>query len=166
MSLQFHASHRFARIAPRKARYVMDMIRHKPVAEALQILKFSDRRAAVFIDKVLRSALANAGEEANKRRLNIDADKLFVKEAIIDGAGMFKRWRPRSRGMANPILKRNSHIRIVLAPLEGAKITEFGKKKPKPETTKPAPPAESATQAATTPDSGAAATAPESGDKS
>ncbi len=131
MSLQFQATHKFARIAPRKARYVADMIRHKPVTEALRILKFTNRRAAPLIDKVLRSAIANAGEEANKRRLNIDAAKLFVREATIEEGPTFKRWRPRSRGMANPILKRNSHIRITLAPIEGVEITEFGKKKQK-----------------------------------
>lgn len=131
MDLRFTATHRYARIAPRKARYVIDMIRHKPVNDALQILRFSNRRAAGFIDKVLRSALANAGEEALKKKLNIDADKLVVREAIIDGAGMFKRWRARSRGMANPILKRNSHITIVLAPADPSKITKFGEKKSK-----------------------------------
>lgn len=134
MELRFRATHRFARIAPKKARYVIDMIRHKPVNEALQILRFSDRRAAHFIDKVLRSALANAGEESLKKKLNIDADKLVVADAWIDGAPMFKRWRARSRGMANPILKRNSHINVVLAPADPSKITTFeekkGKKKP------------------------------------
>lgn len=155
MDLVFQAVHHFARIAPRKARYVIDLIRERPVNEALRLLQFTPRRAARFIDKVLRSALANAGDTANRQKLNIDADKLFVKECYVDGAPMFKRFRARSRGMANPIHKRNSHITIKLAPMAGVDVT------PKPKKSKEKPAAPAAPAAATAPAPAAAAPAPE-----
>ncbi len=118
MELTFRAWHKHARIAPRKARYVIDMIRNKPVNEALEILKFSNRRAARFIERVLKSAIANADEESMRRKIELDPNKLLVAEAIIEESTRFKRYKPRSRGMANPILKRNSHIKIAVAPAE------------------------------------------------
>lgn len=105
------AKHRFARIAPRKARPVMDLIRGLPVDEALDVLRFNPRRASVFIEKVLRSAIANANEQ------EADVDRLVVAEARVDPGPSFIRWRPKDRGRAHPILKRTSHlvVRVVEA---------------------------------------------------
>jgi len=105
----FQATHRYARLAPRKARYVMDLVRRQPVEKSLEILKFCHRRGAPMISKVIRSALANAIQEGAA-----EADRLVIREARVDEGPTGKRWRPRARGMAYPILKRTSHLTIVL----------------------------------------------------
>lgn len=105
----FRASHKYARISPRKARLVIDMIRGKSCAEALEQLSFNGRRSAVMIRNVLRSAMANADEQ------EADMRSLYVSEARVDGAGYMRRWRPKDRGRAHPIAKRMSHIHVSLA---------------------------------------------------
>ena len=104
----FHASHRFARIAPRKARLVADMIRGKRVDEALVALDFSKKRGSAFIAVVLKSAIANAEEK------NADPTKLVVSESRVDEGPTLDRFQPKDRGRAHPIRKRTSHIRIIL----------------------------------------------------
>lgn len=100
------ALHRFARISPRKARLVIDTIRGRRCAEALELLQFNRRRSARMIENVLRSAMANADEqEADMRRL-------VIAEARIDGGPTYPRWQPKDRGRAHPITKRTSHIVI------------------------------------------------------
>ena len=84
--MAFKAIHRFARLSPRKARLVMDMIRGRGVEDALTLLKFSKQRPAVFIDKVIRSAVANAGEQ------EADTGSLYVKEAWADPGPTIKRF--------------------------------------------------------------------------
>jgi large subunit ribosomal protein L22 len=109
----FRASHRNARISPFKARPVIDLIRGKPIEEAIQIMEWEPRRAASMIKKVLRSALANASND-----LDVDLKSLVVIDARIDGAGLLngrRRWQPRAMGRAFPILKRTSHISVKLA---------------------------------------------------
>ena len=104
----YRATHRYARISPRKARLVISLIRGCRVSEAEDILRFADKRASGMVLKVLRSAIANANEqEANVR-------KLVVSEAKIDEGPYFRRWRPKDRGRAHPILKRMSHITVVV----------------------------------------------------
>ncbi len=104
----FRATHRFARISARKARPVVDMIRGRHVDEAQETLRFTNKKASQLIDKVLKSAIANANEnEADVRRL-------VVSEARIDEGPVFRRWRPKDRGRAHPILKRMSHITVVV----------------------------------------------------
>lgn len=98
------ASHRYARIAERKARLVVDMIRGRHCNEALELLQFTHRRAARMIDRVLRSAMANANEQ------EASMGRLFVSEARVDPGPIIKRWRPKDRGRAHPIQKRTSHI--------------------------------------------------------
>src|SRR5260221_9354699 len=88
--MAFKATHRYARIAPRKARLVLDLIRGRDVEDALALLKFSKKRAAVLVDKVVRSAVANAGEQ------EADTGSLFVKEAWADPGPTMKRFMPRS----------------------------------------------------------------------
>lgn len=108
-SRQWMAKHRFARIAPRKARLVIDMIRGKPCDVAVEQLRFNGRRAAYFIRGVLRSAMANASEaEANVGRL-------VVTDARVDGGPYYRRWQPKDRGRAHPIARRTSHITVVVA---------------------------------------------------
>jgi large subunit ribosomal protein L22 len=118
---EFVSSHRFARISPPKVRLVMNQVRGMKVDEAMQLLKFSTRRGAHFIDKVLKSAVANADHKLNEGLLEDDQDfdleDLYIHEAFVDVGPSFKRWRPRARGMAYPIIKRTSHISIKLRPL-------------------------------------------------
>ncbi|MFQ5653121.1 MAG: 50S ribosomal protein L22 [Planctomycetota bacterium] len=109
MAKEYRATHRFARISPRKARYVMDLVRSRPVEHALETLRYTRRRAAPMIAKVVRSALANAIQEGGAQ-----AEELTVVRAFVDEGPTWKRWRPRARGMAFPILKRTSHLSIIL----------------------------------------------------
>jgi len=98
------ASHRYARIAERKARLVVDMIRGMPCDEAVEVLRFTHRRAARMVDRVLKSAMANANEQ------EASMNKLIVTEARVDAGPIIKRWHPKDRGRAHPIFKRTSHI--------------------------------------------------------
>lgn len=101
--------HRYARISPRKARLVTGLISNRHVDEALELLKFTRKRASVMIDKVLRAAMADADEkEANVR-------KLYVHEARVDAGPIIKRFHPKDRGRAHPIAKRTSHIVVTVA---------------------------------------------------
>lgn len=105
---------RFSRIAPRKARQVIDMIRGKKVSDAQTILKFTPRFAAEIISKVLNSAIANA---ENNHKMN--RDSLYISEAYVDQGPTLKRFMPRAQGRASAIHKRTSHITIVVAEKEG-----------------------------------------------
>lgn len=107
--MAYEASHRYARISARKVRPLADLIRGKKADEALALLKFQPQRGARMLEKVLHSALGNAED---RRAPHID--RLRVVEARVDGGPMFKRMRPRARGMAHIIQKRMSHIRIAL----------------------------------------------------
>jgi large subunit ribosomal protein L22 len=115
----YKASHRYARISPRKVRPLADMIRGKFADEALDILKFQPHRGARMLEKVLKSALGNARDPDNplNRGHVIELDQLVVSSATIDGGPMFKRVRPRARGMAHVIRKRTSHINVTLEPI-------------------------------------------------
>ncbi len=100
---------RFVRISPRKARKAVDLIRGKGVEEASNLLVLSPRKSARIVKKVLDSAIANAN--AN---YSMDVDNLFVKRAFVDEGATMKRFMPRAMGRATQILKRTSHITIVL----------------------------------------------------
>ncbi len=100
---------RFVRVSPRKARPVIDMIRGQEVPKALAMLKHTPRAAAKVVEKLLRSAVANA----EQKELG-DTDSLRIAEAYVDGGPTYKRFRARSMGRANPIHKRTSHITIVV----------------------------------------------------
>ncbi len=101
---------RFIRIPPRKARLVMDMVRGKDINEALSVLSFTPKHAARVVEKVLRSAMANAQQNHGVK----DIDFLFVKRAYADNGPTMKRFRQRAMGRATPIKKRTSHLTIVL----------------------------------------------------
>ena len=103
------AKHRFARIAPRKARLVIDLIRGQRCDEAVEQLKFNCRRSAMFIRHVLKAAMVSADES------EADMSRLVVAEAKVDGGPYFRRWRPKDRGRVHPIAKRTSHIVVTVA---------------------------------------------------
>ncbi len=107
--MQYRASYRFARISARKVRDVLELIRGKHVEDAIQILRQTNKRASVMIDKTLRSAIANADES-----LEADMDNLIVKEALADEGPTRRRFRPRARGRATIERRRSSHITIVV----------------------------------------------------
>ena len=115
----YRATHKYARISPRKVRPLADMIRGKFADEALDILKFQPHRGARLLEKVLRSAMGNARDPDNpqNRGRMVEMDRLVVASATVDGGPMFKRVRPRARGMAFVIKKRMSHINIALEPI-------------------------------------------------
>jgi large subunit ribosomal protein L22 len=106
--MAFKASHRFARISPRKARLVTEMVQGMPAVAAMDVLKFTSKRASYLVRKVLQSAIANADE----REANVD--RLVVKRAYVDEGPRMKRIQPKDRGRAYTILKRTSHIHIEL----------------------------------------------------
>ena len=107
--MEVKAITRYVRIAPRKARLVTELIKGKPVEEALTILRFVPKKAARLVDKTLRSAVANAEQNPN-----IDVDTLYTKRIFVDGGPTMKRWRARAMGRATRIIKRTSHITVVL----------------------------------------------------
>jgi len=102
--MAWQAKFRYARISARKARLIIDLIRGRNVQEALNILKFTHNRAAGMISKTLTSAVANANEA------EADVESLVVSVARIDEGPVMKRFQPKDRGRAHPILKRTSHI--------------------------------------------------------
>ncbi|UZE93191.1 MAG: 50S ribosomal protein L22 [Candidatus Nealsonbacteria bacterium] len=105
---------RYLRIAPRKVRLVADLIRGEKVEEAQTILNFTQKRAALPILKLLNQALANAKD----RNLKLDKKNIYVSKIFVDGGPSYKRTFPRARGKADIILKRTSHITIVLEEVE------------------------------------------------
>jgi large subunit ribosomal protein L22 len=104
------ATHKFARGSAQKARLVVDQIRGLHVEKALEILTFSNKSAAVLVKKVLNSAIANA--EHNE---GADIDELFISKILVDDGPTMKRIKPRAKGRADRILKRTSHITVVVS---------------------------------------------------
>ena len=107
--MPFQASHKFARISPRKARLLMDLIRGRDVDDAITMLRFAKQRASGMIEKVVRSAVANATETESPPR-----NTLFVAKAWVDPGPVIKRFQPKDRGKAYPIKKRTSHLVVTL----------------------------------------------------
>lgn len=118
--MAYKATHRHARISARKVRPLADLIRGKFADEALDILRYQPQRGARMLEKVIRSALGSAQDPDQNRGRTVDLDDLFVAEARVDGGPMFKRIRPRARGMAFMIKKRTSHIHVTLASVDEA----------------------------------------------
>ena len=104
------ASYKFARIAPRKVRKVADLIRNKPVPEAMEILAFLPQRGAGVLRKLLTAAIASARE----RQLG-DVDTLFVTKVMVDKGPNNRRWRPRAMGRATRINKFTSHVHLFVS---------------------------------------------------
>ena len=113
------AIQRGTRQSPYKMRLVIDQIRGKNVNEALGLLKFSKKHAAVQIAKTLNSAVANAEYAARQANESLDVDTLFVKHAIVNEGPKIKRFMPAAQGRATPIQKRTSHVHIVVGAKEG-----------------------------------------------
>jgi large subunit ribosomal protein L22 len=107
--MELTATAKYVRMSPRKARDVARRMRGLPVGEALKLVEFSPRKAAFFIAKTLKSAVANAENNAD-----LSADTLRVKQAVIEDGPRLKRFWPRARGGASRIMKRTCHIRVVL----------------------------------------------------
>lgn len=107
MEVKAYSKHQ--RISPKKAREVARTLPGRTAGEATELLKFIPRKAARLLDKTLRSAMANAENNAN-----LSAEDLVIREAIIEEGAALKRFRPCARGSAHPYKKRMSHIRIVL----------------------------------------------------
>ena len=107
---------RYVRMSPQKGRLVADLIRERYVGEALTILRFSaKKKISGIIEKVLRSAIANAQQKAP----NLDVDQLFIAEIHVDGGPMMKRIRPAPMGRAYRVVKRTSHVHISLEEKKG-----------------------------------------------
>jgi len=107
--MPFVAKHRFARIAPRKARRLMNLIRGRDVDDAISQLRFAKQRASGMIEKVVRSAVANAAEQDAQMQ-----NALYVAEARVDAGPVMKRFQPKDRGKAYSIIKRTSHLVVRL----------------------------------------------------
>ena len=100
---------KYIRVSPQKARLVADMIRGKSVSDAVNVLRYTSKKSAPLLRKVLDSALANAMQYDGT-----DVDTLFVREMRVDGGPVLKRISPRAQGRATGIIKRSSHITVVL----------------------------------------------------
>lgn len=107
--MESRATTKYLRISPQKARLVVDMIRGQRVEQALGILEFTTKRAARIVAKTLKSAVANAESSQS-----VDVDALYVKRAYVDEGPVLKRFLPRAHGRATPILKRTSHVTVVV----------------------------------------------------
>jgi len=111
--MQAKAIQRYVRITPRKCNQVLDLIRGLPVEDAQTRLQFLPKNGARIIQKVLKSAVANALHEGKVR-----VEELVVKEAIVGAGPTLKRWLPRAQGRATPLLKRTSHVSVTVATKE------------------------------------------------
>lgn len=110
----WRSSYRFAPISCRKARLVTELIAGRPVQDALDVLKFTPRRAAPMVSKVLKAAVADADEQ------RAEVDRLYVSEARVDDAGIrlgTRRWMPKDRGRAHPLRKKACHIHVAVSQL-------------------------------------------------
>ena len=107
--MTYQASHRFARISPRKARLIADLVRGQGIEDAMAALDLSKRRGAYYLRNVLKSAIANAEEK------DADVTTLFVESTWVDEGPTIKRFQPKDRGRAHPIRKRTSHIHVQLS---------------------------------------------------
>jgi large subunit ribosomal protein L22 len=105
---------RNARVSPRKARLVADMVRGMDVPQALEVLRFTRKKTAALVKKLLESAVANAENLASTRSADLDVDSLYIKTITVDGGRTLRRFRPRAQGRATKVLKRSSHITVVL----------------------------------------------------
>ncbi|USQ77020.1 50S ribosomal protein L22 [Ornithinimicrobium cryptoxanthini] len=117
--MEARAQARFVRVTPQKARRVVDMIRGKSADEAIAILRFSPQGASEPVLKVLNSAIANARYAADQTAQPFDEHQLVVTSAFVDEGPTMKRFRPRAQGRASRILKRTSHITLLVGEKQG-----------------------------------------------
>ncbi|SHF09520.1 LSU ribosomal protein L22P [Caldanaerobius fijiensis DSM 17918] len=107
--MEARATARYLRLSPLKARLVVDMIRGKSVREAMAILNYTPNKAAYYLRKVLKSAVANA-----ENNFNMNADNLYVAEVFANPGPIMKRYKPRARGRADVMRRRTSHLTVVV----------------------------------------------------
>lgn len=105
---------RYARVSARKARLVADLVRGMDVPDAVEMLMFTRKKSAPIVRKLIESAVANAEHEASRSDDDLDIDDLFVKTIFVDAGPSLRRFRPRAQGRATQILKKTSHITVVL----------------------------------------------------
>jgi len=108
---------KFARVSARKARLVADLVRGRQVGEAIEMLTFTQKKSAPIIRKLVESAVANAEHEASRSGDAIDVDELYIESITVDEGPSLRRFRPRAQGRATRILKKTSHISVVLGSL-------------------------------------------------
>lgn len=106
---------RLARVSPRKARLVADLVRGMDVGEAIEVLSFTQKKSAPLIKRLVESAVANAEHKASRANKSLDVDDLVIKAIYVDQGPSLRRFRPRARGMATRIHKKTSHITVVVA---------------------------------------------------
>ena len=116
--MEAKAQARFVRVTPQKARRVVDLIRGKQAEQAVATLKFAPQAAGETVRKVVESAIANARVKADRANEAFDPATLVVSAAYVDEGPTLKRFRPRAQGRASQILKRTSHITVVVAQVE------------------------------------------------
>jgi large subunit ribosomal protein L22 len=110
--MAFVSTHKYARISPRKVRPLADLVRGKFVDDALDILKYQPQRGARMLERVIRTAMANAQDPDQNPGRIVEEGSLYIAEVRVDGGPMFKRVRPRARGMSFMVKKRMSHIHV------------------------------------------------------
>ena len=136
--MEVKATYKFARISPLKARDVAREVTGLPVSDALDVIRFTPKKAAFLIGKTLKSAVANA-----ENNHDLSSDDLVVKSATVTEGPVFKRWKPRARGGAAPIKKRTAHINVILSDelgdiaVPGKDKSKGGAKSQKTEESKP-----------------------------
>ena len=108
--MEARAKARYVRVTPRKVNQLLDLVRGQDVESALTQLTFSKRHASTLVEKLIRSAVANAVQADS----GVDVEDLYVKEALVGPGPIMKRWLPRAQGRATPILKRTSHVTIIV----------------------------------------------------
>jgi len=113
--IEAHALARHVRLSPQKARLVIDLIRGQRVLDALQTLRYTPKRAAKHIEKVLRSAVANAEKKADDAGAPLDVDQLYVSKAFVNEGPRWKRLRPAPMGRAFRYQKRTAHLWVTVA---------------------------------------------------
>jgi large subunit ribosomal protein L22 len=125
--MEAKASARFVRVTPQKARRVVDLIRGKQAGEAVAVLKFAPQSAAEPVLKTVQSAIANAVEGAKRNSERLDEADLYISEVFVDEGPTLKRFRPRAQGRASQILKRSSHITVVVTAREDVRQSTKGR---------------------------------------
>jgi large subunit ribosomal protein L22 len=113
--MEFTAKAKYMRVSPQKARLVLDMIKGRRVEDAMNVLAFTNKRIAPVVSKLLRSAIENANYLSNEKGLDVDVDRLYVKQAIANEGPRMKRIRPAPMGRAYRYQRRISHLELVLA---------------------------------------------------
>ena len=108
--MEVKAVSKYVRISPRKVHIMIDAVKGKPIETALEILKFMPQKAASIVEKIIRSAVSNADQHPD-----IDVDSLVIRNIIADQGPTLKRFKARARGRGTRILKRTSHITVILA---------------------------------------------------